>query len=210
MTSIGQQFAEERHRKNLTIEEVSKATKIRPEFLRAIEKGDFNKLPSATYAHGFVSNYAKFLGVPVEKSLAIFRREFDEKKSIEILPRGFVNTKEYRPNKFRIGRSTVLVGLIFLVVIAFLFYQYRSAIFNPNLNIQFPNEGAVINSLTFNVKGKTDPNATLIIDKKQVALNPDGSFNKQITVFPGPATISISVVNRFGRMTSIKRSIIVK
>lgn len=210
MKSIGQEFAEQRRIKNLTIEEVAKSTKIRADFLKAIEIGDFNKLPSSTYAYGFVRNYAKFLGLPVEKSLAIYRREFDEKKSIEVLPRGFVNTKEFKPKRFRIGRSLIMLSFIVLVISGFLFYQYRSAFFNPKIDIDYPKENEVVNSLTFEVKGKTDPNGTLTIDSRQVAIEGNGNFKKQVTVFPGSTKITLRVQNQFGRTTTIVRNITVK
>lgn len=210
MIRIGHAFAEERRRKNLTLEEVAKATKIREEFLRAIEKGDFKALPSSAYAYGFVRNYAKFLGLHVERSLALFRREYDEKKNIEVLPRGLANPKEYSPSRFRIGRSLVLISGVFLAIVGFLFFQYRAAIFNPELEVDVPKENQTINSLTVEVSGKTDPNATLTVDSQVVPVGSDGRFKKSITVFPGNATISVKSENKFGRESSISRKITVK
>lgn len=207
MIRIGAQFREERKRQNLTIEEIAKATKIREEFLNAIESGEYKKLPGASYAYGFVRNYAKFLGLPVERSLAIFRREFDEKKSIEILPNGLLKQGEYQLPKVRIGRSTILVTLILIIIASFLFFQYRSAFFNPNLDVQEPQENQKINSLSLIVEGETDPNSTLIIEEEQVSVDSNGKFRKEITVFPGTTTIHFQVENRFGRKTIVERKI---
>lgn len=210
MKSIGQKFAEERRIKNLTIEEVAKATKIRPDFLKAIEDGDFEKLPSSAYAYGFVRNYAKYLGLPVEKSLAIYRREFDEKKAIEVLPRGFVNTKEFKPKRFRLGRGVVVISFLVIVIFSFLFYQYRSAFFDPKIDLAYPKEGERINSLTFEVSGKTDPNGNLTIDSREVTIESNGNFKKKITVFPGTTKITLKIENQFGRSSTLVRNIIVK
>lgn len=210
MIRIGTQFAEERSRQNLTLEEVSKATKIREEFLKAIERGDFKALPSSTYAHGFVRNYAKFLGLPTEKSLAIFRREFDEKKNIEVLPRSFSNPREFVVSRFKLGRSVVLAAIFFVIVGAFLLFQYRSAIFNPSLSVITPLENQTLGSLTVEVRGKTDPDVTLTIDDEQVSLDANGNFKKKITVFPGDSSINFRAENRFGKVTNLKRDIKVK
>lgn len=207
MIRIGATFSEERKRKNLTLEEISKATKIREEFLGAIEKGDFKALPSSAYAYGFVRNYAKFLGLPIEKSLALFRREFDEKKNIEVLPIGLANPREYALPRFRIGKSMFLVGLIFFAVVAFLIFQYRAAIFNPGLSVEYPLENQTVNSVNIEIKGKTDPNSTLSIDNEDVSVESDGTFKKVITVFPGDTSINFQVENKFGRMTLLKRNI---
>ena len=210
MIRIGATFSEERKRKNLTLEEISKATKIREEFLRAIEKGDFKALPSSTYAYGFVRNYAKFLGLPIEKSLALFRREFDEKNNIEVLPRGLSNPREYSVPRFRIGKSMFLVSLIFFAASAFLIFQYRAAIFNPGLSVDYPLENQTVNSVNIEMKGKTDPNSTLSIENEDVSVKSDGTFKKVITLFPGNAVINIRAENKFGRVTILKRTVLVR
>ena len=209
MIRIGVQFQEERKRQSLTLEEVARATKIREEFLSAIEGGDHKKLPSSAYAYGFVRNYAKFLGLPVEKSLALFRRDFDEKKSIEILPRGLISSGVLSIPKFKIGRSAFLTTAVLITIIAFLLFQYRSALFNPTLTLDSPTENQTISSLTFEVRGKTDPNATLTVDTEQIPIDADGSFQKEISVFPGRRSLTFQVENKFGRVTTLKRYIIV-
>ena len=73
MVHVGEKLSEERIRRGLTLEEVAKATKIRASFLQAIEKGEYKKLPSGTYVHGFVRNYAKFLGLPEYEILSLFK-----------------------------------------------------------------------------------------------------------------------------------------
>jgi cytoskeletal protein RodZ len=207
MIRIGTQFREERRRRGLTLEEISKATKIREEFLKAIEEGDYKRLPSAAYAHGFVSNYAKYLGLSVEKSLALFRREFDEKKSLEVLPKGLSRGNQYVLPRFRIGRTSLLiVGLVF-IIFAFLVFQYRSAFLNPSLNIENPKENQVVSSQTIEVKGSTDPNSTLTIEGEQVPVDSDGKFRKEITVFPGDTSITAQAENKFGRITLVERKI---
>lgn len=210
MIRIGQQFEEERKRKGLNLEEVSRATKIREDFLRAIEKGDFRALPSSAYAYGFVRNYAKFLGLPVEKSLALYRREFDEKKQIEVLPRGLANPNEYKRTKFKVGKSVIIIGVVFALVGLFLLFQYRGAIFNPPLSIDSPKENESFKTLNIEVSGKTDPDATLTVENEQITLDRNGNFSKSITVFPGNTTITFTAQNRFGRTSVIERDIIVK
>jgi transcriptional regulator with XRE-family HTH domain len=48
------------------IETVAQATKIKTSYLRAIEQGDFGKLPVNVYTKGYIRQYAQFLGVPAE------------------------------------------------------------------------------------------------------------------------------------------------
>lgn len=68
---IGQQLRQAREARDLTIEQVSRATHIRPHYLEALESEAFNALPSRAQARGFLRAYASFLDLPVEKLLAV-------------------------------------------------------------------------------------------------------------------------------------------
>lgn len=210
MIKIGQKLQEERLRKNLKLKEISDATKIKEEFLDAIEKGEYDRLPSPSYARGFVGNYAKFLELDENESLALFRREFDQEKAYSVLPKGLSNESEFTPSKFKLNRGIVLAGITFSALIFFLFFQYRAAIFNPPLKIESPREGEVFENLNVSISGKTDPNATIFVDERQIPVEADGSFNANMTFFPGENTLTIRATNRFGKESEAKRQINIK
>ena len=50
MESIGEFFRQVRETKGLTIEEVASKTRIRADFVRALEEGNFAKLPDQVFA----------------------------------------------------------------------------------------------------------------------------------------------------------------
>ncbi|MBN2556545.1 MAG: DUF4115 domain-containing protein [Anaerolineales bacterium] len=52
-----------REKLGLTLEEVERGTHIRAHYLDAMERGDFNFLPSTVQARGFLRNYAEYLGL---------------------------------------------------------------------------------------------------------------------------------------------------
>ena len=210
MLRVGQRLREERIRKGLTIEEVSKGTKIRPSFLTSIEKGEYQKLPSSAYAHGFVRNYAEFLNLSKKEMLALFRREFDENEFFKVLPDGLVQKEDFPIKRLRIKQTVVTLILIFFLLLAYIIFQYRYAIINPPLDISLPKENSVSSAQTVLVSGKTDPNANLYVNNSSVSLDPDGNFKKNIDVFPGKSTIKIKAVNRFGKETEIEKHIEVK
>jgi len=59
--SIGQQLKKARLARNLTLEQVVEATRIRAYYLEAIEDDNFEVLPSPVQARGFLRLYADFL-----------------------------------------------------------------------------------------------------------------------------------------------------
>jgi cytoskeletal protein RodZ len=101
MTKAGEKLQTTRLEKGLTLEDVSKGTKIKIDFLKYIEEGEYNKLPSVSYAYGFVRNYAGFLGIPEKEIMPLFKREFDEEKVYRVLPRGFEKTEEFPVSRLK-------------------------------------------------------------------------------------------------------------
>ena len=210
MVTAGELLQEKRLRKKLTLTDVSNGTKIKPAFLSAIEKGEYQKLPSPSYAHGFVKNYAEFLGIPARQIIPIFKREFDASHAIKVLPKGFTTgetTVSFRKVKTR--RAFVGIILIILFIFGYLFYQYRAAFFPPNLTVDSPKENATVPQDVI-VQGKTDPSATVTVNEDQVAVDEAGEFRKQITLFSGKMTISVLAKNTFGKIRKIERNVTVK
>ncbi|MCL4387098.1 helix-turn-helix domain-containing protein, partial [Patescibacteria group bacterium] len=207
MIRAGQKLYEERIKRKLTLEEVSKATKIREIFLSAIEKGEYGKLPSSAYAQGFVRNYAEFLGLPKREILALFRREFDTQKAFKVLPDGFSSKNEFSINRIKFQEISFSLILLLFGIFAYITFQYRYAIINPPLEVYFPKENSKLSSKEVAVFGKTDPGASLYVNNNPVSLDNEGVFKKNIELFPGKKTIIIRAVNSLGKETKIERHI---
>jgi len=206
MIRIGQRLKEERLKKGLSLEDAAQATKIRLSFLAAIERGEYNKLPSSSYALGFVQNYAQYLGLPKKETLALFRREFDEEQIYKVLPSSFAKDDPLPKRSFKISQAIIPVILVLVLLGGFLFYQYRAAFFNPPLTVYTPQDGKVTSS-DVTVTGKTDPNVTLTINNAPVAVQDDGSFSKIVATFPGKSKIIIRALNKFGKESLVTRGV---
>lgn len=197
-----------RTERKLTIEEAAKATKIKPQFLAAIERGAYGELPSPAYARGFVRNYAEYLGLSKAQTSALFKRDFDEKRAVKVLPDGMVKKSDFPVR--RINMRRIILGLLgFLLLGGFLLFQTRGVLFAPSVNITFPKEGSTV-SREVEVKGKTDSNAIITINNDSVFVNNNGEFTKKVNLFPGKATITVKAKNRMGKESSVTRTITVK
>lgn len=209
MVPVGQRLREERQKKGLTIDEVAKATKIRSSFLTAIENGQYAKLPSGAYVQGFVKNYVEFLGLPKKELIPLFKREFNDREFLKVLPEGLSHKDNLSMKGFRLNQTIVIGVIVSVLLSGFLLFQYRYAIINPPLEISEPSEDQVVEK-TVEVFGKTDPNATVSINDALVSLEKDGTFRKTISLFPGKSTIKVESKNRFGHKTHIERHVEVK
>src|SRR5258706_8754714 len=171
MIRLGQRLYHQRLRRKLTLEEAARATKIKSSFLAAIERGEYNKLPSPAYAKGFVTNYASFLGLPRAETLALFKRDFDEKRAYKVLPDSLTRRQQVFPGlRIKIQESLLIVGGLFLLFLGFLFFQYRSAFFPPALTVSTPKNEAVL-AKDIIVTGKTDTDTTVTVNNQPVSLD---------------------------------------
>jgi transcriptional regulator with XRE-family HTH domain len=72
METIGHILQETRERLGLSLDEVERGTRIRTHHLEAMERGEFDTLPSPVQARGFLHNYSEFLGLDAEDILLQF------------------------------------------------------------------------------------------------------------------------------------------
>ncbi len=73
MDSPGKCLKRERELRNLSIEEVSKSTRIKESFLKALEEDRYDLCPPPFYVKGFLMNYARYLGLDPESILLRYR-----------------------------------------------------------------------------------------------------------------------------------------
>lgn len=209
MKKISQTLKNERLARHLTLEEVEKSTKIKLVYLRAIEAGNFTRLPSKSYALGFVKNYAKFLDIPEEITVPLFRREYELGQREEFMPR-FRKTQD-KIGKRRIFnlRFAVAAGVI-VVIVGFMIFQFSSFFLGPKLEIAKPQEGQEIVGNVIQLEGYTDPSSTVTVNDEEAYVGLDGKFQKTIYEFEGKRKITITSKNRFDNSTTKEVNIVVK
>lgn len=206
MKTVGQILSEKRQELGLSLMDVEKETKIRQKYLEAIEKNEFAQISETVSAEGFVRNYAQVLGLPTEKVLAIFRRDFDTKAKAEILPKGINpqnNPKFYWTPKLTAG--LIIVLLLFLGVFLGL-RQYLSFSGAPPLEVFSPVEGQSIKGIV-EVAGRTDKDATVRIDGVPILVSEDGSFKEETVLPKGENVILIEATSRQGKKRIINRKV---
>jgi cytoskeletal protein RodZ len=208
MVRLEQLLKEERIRRKLTLEEAATATRIKPQFLEAIERGAYHELPSPAYAKGFVRNYAEFLGLPKAHTSALFKRDFDEKRAVKVLPEGMVKKSEFPIRRLNVRRF-MIGGVVIALLSGFLLFQTRSIFFPPSLSVSSPKEGSVV-SREVSIAGKTDNSAVVIINNESVSVDSNGKFQKKIILFPGKATITVKAQNRLGKEAVLNRNVTVR
>ena len=77
---IGAKLRKERLARSLSIDDISRDTRIQPRFLEAIESDDYSSLPGIVFARNFVRQYALALGIDAEPLLTALPK-FDQSQA---------------------------------------------------------------------------------------------------------------------------------
>jgi cytoskeleton protein RodZ len=75
MKKTGQMLKKERESQEISLNEISMATKVSVRMLSAVEEGNLNELPAKTYLRGYVKSYATQLKMDVDEVLEAFHDE---------------------------------------------------------------------------------------------------------------------------------------
>jgi cytoskeletal protein RodZ len=82
--TIGQKLRQARQGRNLSLEQAANETYIRLHYLEALERGDFNQLPSKAQARGFLRAYASYLGITPDSLLTVLDDVGDIPPEVEV------------------------------------------------------------------------------------------------------------------------------
>lgn len=208
MKTVGEILKEARIKKNFSLEEIEKVTKIRKKFLLAIEENSFSKIFQSPTLRGFIQNYAQILDLNPEAVLAVFRRDFSENEKGQIVPRGMVvpinkTTFSWSPRLTVILTVFLVLGLFF----GYLGKQYLNFISSPKITVFSPKEGEIFSIKEIDVTGKTGKDVSLFINGEIINLGENGEFKKKIVLFKGENEIIFEAVSRKGQKTRLIRKV---
>jgi len=76
----GERLRRVRLQRGLELDEIAKATKVNPTYLRFIEEERFDELPAAVYVRGFVVGYASCLGLDGKRVAKSYMTRYEESR----------------------------------------------------------------------------------------------------------------------------------
>ena len=122
--TVGKKLLQARQRKQISVEEAARATRMRPDKIVDLENDNYTNFPNMTYAKGFLLIYAKFLQVDVVD----FSETLTSTNPVGIEDYEYLNASErrqehavYRPQKKRFW-PLVLTSLIVLAGAAVMYF----------------------------------------------------------------------------------------
>lgn len=208
MKTVGSILREARTARHLTLKEAESATKIREKFLENIESDDYSRLPSVSYAKGFVKNYSEYLGLDSATVLAFFRRQTMEVSRSSLLPKREPATLNKSFIQLTPGRFLgIILAILVIIFLGYLGLQYGKINLPAVLSIESPTNQFVTRERRVDVLGQTDADATVTVNGVSVLVRGDGKFFDQVSLDPGVNKITIVATSRFGKSTTVTREV---
>lgn len=106
MASFGETLKRERELREISLREISDATKINIRYLEALETNRFDKLPGGLFNKGFIRAYATFIGVDSETMVTSYLHEVNARESGASGPSDEAPSALHRPAETPRRRAT--------------------------------------------------------------------------------------------------------
>lgn len=205
--TFGQRLKTQRKRKKNSLSQAEEETKIRANYLKALEEENLADLPGEVYTLGFLKKYAQYLKLNVSSVEAQYKREREVLKKMgkgqEGLrkfapPRHLSTVKFYlTPKMMAIVASVILI----LGLLGYIVYEVNQFTKAPDLFLLSPSSEGIVKADKINVVGRTNPGVELFINNNLIPLDKDGNFVQEIKLTIGINFIEIRSKNRIGKET---------
>ena len=208
--TIGDILRTKRKEKGLEIKQVAEITRIRAEYLKALETGAYKIFPSEVYVKGFLKNYAKFLGIRAEKAQAMYRRENKQIQAAEIEQ---MKLKKSRFD-FALTPEKLIIAIVTIITVSIVYYivsQVSTITQKPELTLSSPvlvsaeeTENFETEETTVDIKGSVSTGATLKLNGDEITTNNLQQFEvRDLELNPGENEFVFVAESQFGRQTKL-------
>jgi cytoskeleton protein RodZ len=126
--NFGERLKRERELREVSMEEITSATRIGPRFLEALENEDWEKLPGGVFNRGFVRSIARYLGLNEEVLLG----EYDVAYGTQVPPveqhpdpEISLSSRKWKPVWLLLGAVFLLIAIIAGPIFAWRHYTPR-------------------------------------------------------------------------------------
>ncbi len=209
--TVGDLLRSAREKSHYTLEDLSKDTHIKLEYLLALEENDFDLLPAATFVKAYIRNYARIFRLDEKPLFAILRRDYEESAKGQLISREFLFPELKKKTLWSPVRLILLaVILVFMVFFSYAAWQWYQLSRPPALFLLSPEENQEVSARVI-LKGQTKTDAILTVNSAPVAIQADGHFETELYLpQEGINTITLKASDKNGKTNVLQRNIKVK
>jgi len=120
LETLGEYLKSKREARDITLEEIAKATRIRKAILEAIESNKHDILPPRVFTQGFLRSYASYLGLDESDVVKRYQETLEE---VEAKNDEEEIASQKPPKKVLTPARIIVLSIIFIVALAFWFFK---------------------------------------------------------------------------------------
>ena len=212
--SVGEQLKEVRESNDVSLDELTKKTKIKKDYLEYLENGEYLKLPGEAFVRNFILTYANFFNLNPKTVIALYEEErkvFSPAQQEKVVKRSFVEAA-HRKKSLNISRIVryLIIAVVIGSLLTYLGLEVQNILEPPTLELASPASDMVTEERYIEIVGQTSPEAKVTINDQIIAIDVDGNFNESISLQPGLNEIQIVAWKEHGRKATIIREVLVK
>lgn len=171
---IGEALRKARVHRGKSLMEASRDTRVRPEYLQALEGETFEMMGGAVYVRGFLRTYATYLGLDAEKVVGAYEHTFGPPPAVGMPSNGSraVHADRERrvgPRHISSGMLAGVVAIVILVAIGAIGWFSRSSTTPEEANVGPPSDVEVLpETVQVDLVCREDVDATVLVDERVV------------------------------------------
>lgn len=197
--SLATLLRERRLQLGLQLKEIEYDTKIRPQYIQALEERDFTKLPVDLYLERIVQNYAFYLGLDAKVALKLLRMDKDRFRRAKGYPGSTADLQAMqadaeqfkspvRTNFFVFTPRVIavaLAGFATVLIGTYLWWLVADSQAAPELTIAEPRTGVVVDSNNVRISGHSEAGSIVSINNLVVSVDNSGNFQETLYLQEG-------------------------
>jgi len=206
LNSFGPLFKELREKSGLSLDKLSELSKISKNHLTHLEQEEFEKLPPAVYARGFIAKCCKIFECDTDSLLRLYGRQSNLPLLNKERGRGEVVSRLYiTPKHLRFAG----VSLFLLAIAIYLFIKFIPFLFSPEIHLEKPaTESIVVNFSQIEVAGYASNTSSLTLNSEELYIEKNGKFNKTFDLAEGINRLVFTAHSIFGRKSEVVRKVV--
>ncbi len=210
-SSFGSDLRDLRELHAITLETACRETKIDRSVLEALEADRLEDIGDPIFSERHLLSYVKYLGGYEPYFTARYRTRLKElgkrRKITDLLPR----TRDVRfLDLFVAPQFLAFLGIVLLAIVlgSYVLWQAYTVNTSPPLEIASPADGVHLDGPRVLVSGKTIPEAYVLVNDRDAAVDGEGLFHTELDVPRGTTIITIIARRRRGSETRVDRRVI--
>lgn len=205
---LGEQLKKAREARGVTIEAMANQTRIHPKYLLALEKSEWEHLPSPVYTRGFLLKYSRLFNLDGSQIMKLYEEEF-EKLNKAFSKKNVV--PELKTPRFLITPKLLVIATtigFLAVALGYFGWQIYGLWQPPQIILENPTSDYISNQQDQWLSGFASKSVLFKINGKAINLDRDGYFSEFLNLNEGLNVIELKAENRFGKEAVIIRKII--